>query len=52
MAQAPAERSRILAELEGRSCNYCDAGELVKERYKGYDAVVCENCDVPQVRFF
>lgn len=51
MALSTPDRDQVLSALEERTCNYCGTGELVRERYKGAPAVVCRDCDVPQVRF-
>ncbi|GAB3021995.1 HVO_A0556 family zinc finger protein [Natronobiforma cellulositropha] len=37
----------VLATLEHSSCTFCDDGVLVRDVYKGNDAVVCANCGVP-----
>ncbi|WP_375140824.1 HVO_A0556 family zinc finger protein [Salinarchaeum laminariae] len=47
-----ARPERLLPRFEGQDCKFCDEGELVREQYKGSPAVVCDECDVPQIRFF
>lgn len=51
MATARHGRERVVSQLEGSECSYCEEGELEQDTYKGSTAVVCGNCDVPQVRF-
>lgn len=40
----------LFASLEGRNCEYCEDGELVRERYKGDRAIVCAECGTPAAR--
>ena len=37
----------VIDALEGADCSFCDDGTLVREEYKGKNAVVCESCDTP-----
>ncbi|WP_167599459.1 HVO_A0556 family zinc finger protein [Halorussus marinus] len=40
----------VLATLAGDDCDWCSSGTLVRGRFKGDDAVVCEDCETPAVR--
>lgn len=51
MAAAPHTRDHVASLLEGRECSHCEQGELARDQYKGSTAVVCTDCEVPQVRF-
>jgi hypothetical protein len=47
------EQTDVLTELETESCPNpaCD-GSLDQSTYKGYDAVVCDDCATPAVCIF
>lgn len=47
-ADAP---EQLLPRIDGRDCNFCDDGELARGEHRGMPAVVCEDCDVPQITF-
>lgn len=40
----------VLAVLAGTDCDWCGAGTLVREEFKGDDAMVCDDCGTPAVR--
>ncbi len=40
----------VLRELAGADCPTCEAGTLVRERYKGNRAVVCDECETPRAQ--
>ncbi|MGQ3414378.1 HVO_A0556 family zinc finger protein [Natrinema sp. LN54] len=37
----------VLDALEGDACSYCEDGTLVRDRYHGNAAVVCDDCHTP-----
>ncbi|MFC4543278.1 HVO_A0556 family zinc finger protein [Halosolutus amylolyticus] len=39
-----------LDQLEDTACTFCDSGLLVRNQYKGNDAVVCNNCETPAMQ--
>lgn len=41
-----------LAQLEQDSCAFCAGGTLVRERYRGNDAVVCDQCGTPAMQLW
>ena len=42
----------IIDQLTGQSCTFCDGGRLNSEKYKGNQAVVCEDCGTPIVQLW
>ncbi|WP_368085924.1 HVO_A0556 family zinc finger protein [Haladaptatus cibarius] len=40
----------VLTVLHGRTCEYCEAGILTHEEYKGNEAAVCDNCETPAMQ--
>lgn len=51
MSQTDAGRDRLVAGLVGEPCNHCDDGNLERGQHKGSPAIVCGECEVPQVCF-
>ncbi len=47
MARARSAGRELLVTLEGRDCQFCADGELVRDEYRGNDAVLCETCGTP-----
>lgn len=47
IAEERTGKERVLSSLEDTDCTYCVDGTLVRETYKGNNAVVCESCGVP-----
>ncbi|SER61610.1 HVO_A0556 family zinc finger protein [Natrinema salaciae] len=45
-----AGQRQLLAILEGRSCQHCPDGELVRETYKDNRAIVCDSCGTPRAQ--
>ncbi|WP_343192868.1 HVO_A0556 family zinc finger protein [Haloterrigena sp. H1] len=41
------QSTKLLELLESTSCSFCDDGLLVRDRYKGHEAVVCSSCWTP-----
>ncbi|WP_425600753.1 HVO_A0556 family zinc finger protein [Natrinema longum] len=33
--------------LEGSICTFCEEGELLRDSFKGNDAVICDACGTP-----
>ena len=54
MAQTAAEspNSKLVEEVSGKDCGYCNEGTLTEGEYKGTPAVLCPNCGTPTVRLF
>ena len=52
MALADAHHRLVLERLEGRVCADCGEGELVRGRYRGNLAVVCDHCETPRAQFW
>lgn len=42
----------LLERLENTGCKFCEDGVLVRQRYKGNDAVVCDNCETPTMQIW
>lgn len=42
----------VIAALEGQECSFCGDGKLVRNTYKGNDAVICDACDTPGAQFW
>jgi len=42
----------IINRLTGQTCTFCDDGRLDSEKYKGNQAVVCEDCGTPVVQLW
>lgn len=42
----------ILSRLAGTSCRHCTDGTLERDTYRDNAAVVCPDCDTPQVQFW
>lgn len=40
----------VFDRLEGTTCVFCEDGHLVREPYKGNDALVCSTCGTPAVQ--
>ncbi|WP_168927086.1 HVO_A0556 family zinc finger protein [Natronorubrum aibiense] len=51
-SQAGSDEPRLLTLLAGRSCPYCDEGELERDVYKDNQAVVCDSCETPQAQLW
>lgn len=51
MSIARSGPDRVVSLLEGSECEFCSQGDLTEGTYEGGPAVVCDHCDVPQVRF-
>ncbi|MCU4740662.1 hypothetical protein OB955_08060 [Halobacteria archaeon AArc-m2/3/4] len=47
MAQSDTAGQQLLSRLEGRKCEFCSDGTLVRGIFKGNAAVICEECDTP-----
>jgi len=39
--------SPVLEALEGNMCTFCEAGVLLRDSYKGNQAVICDSCHTP-----
>lgn len=40
----------LLASLVGDDCTWCTAGTLAREKFKGDEAAVCNECGTPGAR--
>ena len=38
---------KLLELLEQTACSFCEGGHLVRDQYKGNEAVVCSSCGTP-----
>ncbi|WP_254766852.1 HVO_A0556 family zinc finger protein [Salinilacihabitans rarus] len=52
MAESLSSGRGVLSALEGRGCEFCADGTLVRERYKGNRAAVCDSCGTPRAQFW
>ncbi|SDC10128.1 HVO_A0556 family zinc finger protein [Natrinema hispanicum] len=41
---------KLLEILEETACSFCDDGNLVRDQYKGNEAVVCVSCGTPNAQ--
>ncbi|EFW93245.1 hypothetical protein ZOD2009_05257 [Haladaptatus paucihalophilus DX253] len=42
----------VIGRLEGEECHWCSDGELVRDTYKGNEAVVCDTCETPAAQIW
>ncbi|MFP8955164.1 HVO_A0556 family zinc finger protein [Natrialbaceae archaeon A-CW3] len=52
MAATNGDGRQLLSALEGRRCPSCRTGSLVRDRYKGNLAALCEECGTPQAQLW
>ncbi|WP_338042913.1 HVO_A0556 family zinc finger protein [Natrinema gari] len=46
------DRHKLIDELTGRPCSFCDDGSLMSGSYKGNRAVICEGCETPAAQLW
>ncbi|WP_081704340.1 MULTISPECIES: HVO_A0556 family zinc finger protein [unclassified Natrinema] len=46
------DRHKLVDELIGRPCSFCDDGSLMSGSYKGNRAVICEGCETPAAQLW
>ena len=43
---------KLVEQLTGQPCAFCDDGTLTSGRYKGNKAVICEGCETPAAQLW
>lgn len=46
------DRDRLVSRLADEPCAYCATGTLSRATFDADDAVVCDSCETPAVRFW